>query len=208
MKRGLDIKMLTKEEEKILKKLDTPRKIQDFLNKLKINFEEHGETCMSPRRVLKEGKAHCIEGALLAYLAFKINGGKAWLVDMKTTKDDFEHVICVWKENGKWGAITKTNHYCLRYREPIYNSIRELVMSYFHEYFDDNGKKTLRSFSVPVTLNRFDSGWITEEKELWKIHDWLDKIKHYPILTRKQIRNLRRADRIEIKAGKIVEWKR
>lgn len=198
---------LTKEEINIIKKLNSPRKIQDFLNKLKINFEEHGETCMSPRRVLQERKAHCIEGAILAYLAFKLNGKKAWLVDMKTTKDDFEHVICVWRENGKYGAVTKTNHYCLRYREPVYNSVRELVMSYFHEYFDDKGRKTLRSFSIPVTLDKFKD-WETEEKELWKIHDWLDTIKHYKILNRKQTSELRKADKIEIKAGKIVEWKK
>lgn len=200
--------MLTKEEEKILRKLNTPKKIQDFLNRLKINFEDKGETCMSPRRVLIEKKAHCIEGALLAYLCLKLAGKKAWLVDLKTTREDFEHVICVFKEQGKYGAITKTNHYCLRYREPVYKNIRELVMSYFHEYFDDKGKKTLRKYSVPVTLSRFGWKWVTEEKELWKIHDWLDKIKHFPILTRKQIRGLRKADKIEIKVGKIVEWKK
>lgn len=199
---------LTKEEEEILKKLDSPRKIQDYLNKLKINFEEKGETCLSPREVIRQGKAHCIEGALLAWLAFKINGRKAWLVDLKTTKEDFEHVICVFKEDKKWGAISKTNHYCLRYREPIYNSVRELVMSYFHEYFDDRGRKTLRSFSIPVSLERFGSRWITSSENLWEIHDWLDTIKHYQILNRSQISRLRKADRIEINAGKTTEWKK
>lgn len=198
---------LTKQELEILKKLNTGKKIQDYLNKLKINFEEKGETCLSPRQVLLQGKAHCIEGALLAYLCFKLAGKPAFLVDMKTTKDDFEHVLCAFIENGKWGAVTKTNHYCLRYREPVYNSVRELVMSYFHEYFDNHGKKTLRSFSIPVSLDRFNQGWIISEKNLWKIHDYLDEVKHFNILTRKQARNLRVADKIEIQAGKITEWK-
>jgi len=200
---------LTKEEKEILRKMNTPQKIQDFLNKLKINFEEKGETCLSPRRVLRERKAHCIEGAFLAYLCFKINGKGSWIVDLKTTKYDFEHVICAFKKDGKFGAVSKTNHSVLRYREPVYNSIRELVMSYFHEYFDNKGRKTLRSFSIPVDLfSQFGYDWITREDNLWEMHEGLDKIKHFPILTRKQIRNLRKADKIEIEAGKIVEWKK
>ena len=200
---------LTKKELKILKKLNNEKKIQGFLNKLKINFEEKGETCMSPRRVLRTRKAHCIEGALLAVLCFKLHGEKAWLVDLKTTRDDFEHVLCVFKRERKFGAITKTNHAVLRYREPVYKSVRELVMSMFHEYFDNKGRKTLRSFSVPVDIfKKFEIDWIIEEKELWKIHDYLDTVKHFQILNRKQIVGLRKADKIEIKAGKLVEWEK
>ncbi len=200
---------LDKKEMEILKKLDSPKKIQDFLNTLKINFEEKGETCMSPRMILKTKKAHCIEGAIFAALALRLHGEKPLLVDLKTTKNDFEHVLAVFKKHGKWGAITKTNHAVLRYREPVYKNIRELVMSYFHEYFMDNGKKTLRSFSVPVDLSKFDKqGWATAGKNLWYIHDHLDKVRHFPILNRKKIACLRKADKIEIKAGKIVEWER
>lgn len=199
---------LTKEEEKILRKLNTPGKIQDFLNKLPMNFEEKGETCMSPRRVLRERKAHCIEGAMLAALALRINGKAPLVVDMKANKDDFDHVIAVFKKDGKWGAISKTNHSVLRYREPVYNSVRELVMSYFHEYTDKKGRKTLRSFSVPVDLSIFDKkNWTTEEKDLWEIHDYLDKVKHFNILNRSQIAGLRRAEKIERVAGDIVEYK-
>lgn len=200
---------LTEQELALLKKLNTPGRIQDFLNKLKINFEEKGETCMSPRMVLRERKAHCIEGALFAALCFKFHGNPGIVVDLKTTRDDFEHVIAVFAQDGKFGAISKTNHAALRYREPVYNSIRELVMSFFHEYFDNKGKKNLRSFSVPVDIFRkFGLGWITSEENLWEIHDYLDKVKHYKILTKKQIRNLRKADKIEIRAGKITEWKK
>ncbi len=196
-------------ELKILMRLRTPAKVQDFLDKLKINFEPRGDTCMSPRMVLRKGRCHCIEGALLAALALRLQGRKPLVVDMKTSKGDFEHVIAVFRQRGKWGAISKTNHAVLRYREPVYASIRELVMSCFHEYFDNKGRKTLRSFSTPVDLSRFDNrGWTTDEDDLWYIHNHLDKVKHYKILDRRGIAGLRRAGKLEIRAGKLVEWKR
>jgi hypothetical protein len=199
---------LTKKEEKILRKLNSPRKIQDFLDKIPINFEPEGDTCFSPRKVLKENRCHCIEGAFLAAAIFWLHGKKPLVIDLKTTEDDFEHVVAVFKENRKFGAISKTNHPVLRYREPVYNSVRELVMSYFHEYFKDNGKKTLRSYSMPINLLIFGAEWITSNENLWHIHDYLDTVRHYKILNKKQIRNLRKADKIEIEAGKIVEWKK
>lgn len=201
---------LNKKELKTLKALKTPQKIQDFLDKIPINFEEDGkDTCMSPRVVLRKWKAHCIEGAILAALTLRLNGDKPLLVDLTATKKDFDHVICVFKRNGYWGAISKTNHAVLRYREPIYKSIRELVMSFFHEYIDDNGKKNLRSYTNPVDLSRFDHlNWATSEENLWFIDDYLGKVKHFPILTKSQIAGLRRADKPEIEAGKIVEWKK
>lgn len=199
---------LSKGEYKILKGLNSAKKIQDFVNSLKVNFEYNGETCMSPRRVLREGRAHCIEAAFLAWLAFKINGKKAWIVDLKGTKDDWDHVICVFKKDGQWGCVSKSNHAAHRYREPIYRDIRELVMSIFHEYIDKRGRKNLRSFSVPIDMKKFGKKWITSEKELWNIHDALDKVKHFNILTRKQIANLRRADKVEIRAGNIVGEKK
>lgn len=199
---------LTKEEEKILRGLKTPKKIQDFLNEIPINFEEKGDTCFSPRMVLKQRKAHCIEGAMVAALALRLQGKKPLVVDLTSSKKDFDHVICVFKEDGKWGAISKTNHAVLRYREPVYKDIRELVMSFFHEYFDDNGKKTLRSFSMPVDLSRFDHlNWAAAEEDVWFVADFLADVKHYPILTRSQIAGLRKADPIEIEAGKLTEWK-
>lgn len=199
---------LNKEELKILKELNTPRKIQDFLNKIPINFEEQGDTCMSPRMVLKNWKAHCIEGALLAATALRLNNEKPLVVDLTATKDDFDHVICVFKKNKRWGCISKTNHAVLRYREPIYKNIRELVLSFFHEYFDDNGKKNLRSYSLPVDLSMFDRfNWITSEEDVWFVPDYLARVKHFPILNLKQIHGLRKADETEIKAGKLLEWK-
>ncbi len=198
-----------KEELKLIKKLNTPKKVQDFINSLKANFEPNGDECKSPRKVLEKKEAHCIEGAILAAAILRIHGHKPLLVDLKTTRNDYEHVLAVFKQDGHWGAITKTNHAVLRYREPVYKNIRELVMSYFHEYFLDNGKKTLRSYSNPVNLSKFDNkNWATSKKDLWYIDEYLDKVKHYPILNKKQIKNLRKADKIEIEAGKIVEWKK
>ncbi len=192
----------------ILKKLKTPAKIQDFLDKLKINFEENGDTCLSPLMVLKKGKCHCMEGAILAALALRVQGYKPLVVDLTSNKRDFDHVVAVFKKNGKWGAISKTNHAVLRYREPVYDSIRELVMSYFHEYFDSKGRKNLRSYSMPVDLSRFDEmGWMTSEDELWDIPTYLAEVKHLPLLNKKQMHSLRKADKIEIEAGNIVEWK-
>lgn len=200
---------LTKKEVRLLKSLNTPQKIQDYLNKLQINFDYRKDTYRSPRKVMETGKCHCIEGATFAAFALSLNGYKPLLVHLKTTKHDYEHVIAVFKKNGKWGAITKTNHAVLRYREPVYSNIRELVMSFFHEYFLDNGKKTLRNYSIPVNLSRFNKeNWATDEKDLWYIDSYLDKVKHYPILTKKQIAGLRKADKVEILAGKLVEWKR
>ncbi len=198
------------EEINLFKKLNTPSKIQDFLNSLKINFEENGDTCMSPRMVLKTKKAHCIEGSLLAAAILRFHGHEPLILDMEGTKDDFDHVIALFKQHEHWGAIGKTNHAVLRYREPIYKNIRELVMSFFHEYFiNENGKKSLRKFSDPVNLKIFDDkNWVTSEKNIWFIPNYLCKIKHYPILTRKQIFGLRKADQIEIKAGKLIEWKK
>lgn len=197
----------TKEELDMLRKLNTPVKIQDYINSLKINFEPNGDTCMSPRMVLREGKAHCIEGALLAAVALRLHGYKPLIVDLEASHTDYDHVITVFKKGNKWGAITKTNHAVLRYREPIYRDIRELVLSFFHEYFLDSGKKTLRSFSEPVDLSRFDEkGWMTSEKDVWYIPEYLTQVNHTKILDRKLISGLRKADSIEIKAGKLVEY--
>lgn len=197
---------LTKGEISILRKLNSPAKIQDFLNNLKINFEEGGETCMSPRRVLASGKAHCMEGAILAALALRFHGHAPLVVDLESTKDDFDHVVAVFKDKGKWGAIGKTNHAVLRYREPVYRDVRELVMSFFHEYFtSEKGKKTLRRYSEPVDLSIFDEkGWMLTHEDVWYIPDYLADVKHYDILTNGQARKLRRADDIEIKAGNLL----
>ena len=200
----------TKEEITLFKKLNTPQKIQDFLNNLQSNFEENGDTCLSPKMVLKEKKAHCVEGALLAATILRFHGYKPLVMDLESNKHDFDHVIALFKQHDHWGAIGKTNHAVLRYREPIYKTPRELAMSFFHEYFlNKNGKKTLRKFSNPINLKRFDKhNWMSSDKEVWFIPEYLAEVKHNDILTRTQIKSLRPADKIEIEAGKLTDWKK
>lgn len=199
----------TQKEKVLLKKLNTPAKVQDFLNSLRFNFEEGGvQTLKSPIRVLREKNAHCMEGALLGAYILSLHGHKPLILHLKTTKHDFDHIITLFKEDGFWGALSKTNHAVLRYREPVYKNIRELVMSYFHEYFLDNGIKTLRQYSNPLDLNIFEKGWEIEEGDLWGIDEELDKIKHYDIAPKKVFKNLRLADEIECDIGKNVEWKK
>ena len=195
-------------ELKIFKKLSTPRKIQDFLEKIPINFDYRRDTCMSPRKVLRQNKAHCIEAAIFAATAFLFHGQLPLLLDLKAADRDDDHVVALFKKNKRWGAISKTNHAVLRFREPIYRDIRELALSFFHEYFDDNGRKNLRSFSKPFNLLKFKKhDWPFSEKDLWYIAEALDKCPHHPILTKSTLAGLRRADPIEIKAGKITQWK-
>ncbi|MBU0998867.1 hypothetical protein KKG24_00970 [Patescibacteria group bacterium] len=198
--------VFTKKEESLIRKLNTPAKVQDFLDGLPFNFEKGGETLKSPLFTLRAKKAHCFEGALLgAFMLFR-QGFRPYLIHLKATKEDFDHVIAPFKIKGFWGALSKTNHTVLRYREPIYKNIKELVMSYFHEYFLDNGQKTLRQYSALLNLNNFKN-WAIQDIDLWQIDKKLDKIKHYDIVPKHYIRKLRRADKIEIEAGKITEYK-
>lgn len=200
---------LTKSELALLRRLNSPKKIQDYLNMLPQNHEPEGDTCFSPRTVIEEKRAHCIEGAMFAALAFRVHGQKPLVLDLTSSKHDFDHVVAPFKQHGCWGAVSKTNHAVLRYREPVYKTIRELALSYFHEYFDKKGFKTLRSYSQPVDLSRFDAReWMTNPRDNWFVAQYLVDVKHYPLLTRAQVATLRKADPVEIRAGDIVEWKK
>lgn len=197
-------------ELRVLKRLNTPAKIQDFLDALPQNHEPDGDSCFSPRLVLRHGRAHCMEGAMLAAAALRIAGDKPLVLDLTSTDNDQDHVVALFRRHGHWGAISKTNHAVLRYREPVYRTVRELAMSYFHEYFlQSNGKKTLRSFSRPVDLSRFDSrDWMTSEDPVWFVPEYLCDAAHTSILSRGQIATLRPADNVEVKAGLIVQWEK
>ena len=193
-------------EFRVLKRLDSPRKVQDFLDTVPINFERGGETCMSPLRTLRRNRAHCMEGALLAALALWMHGRPPLIMDLKTSDDDVDHLVAIFKVGRHWGGITKTNHAVLRYREPVYRDLRELAMSFFHEYFLDSGKKTLRAYSEPFDLRECDAGWMTSPDDLWELETAIDESRHWSILNRSRIAALRRADAIEVRAGKLTEW--
>ena len=196
-----------KKEKDLMRKMNTPAKVQDFLNSLPFNFEKDGvQTLKSPVRVLREKNAHCLEGAILGAYVLSLHGQKPLVLHCKVAKGDFDHCVTLFKQNGSWGALSKTNHSVLRYREPVYKNIRELVMSYFHEYYLDSGKKTLRSYSRPLNLNIFGKNWPLAEDDLWEIDDELDMIKHYEIASPKMIKNFRKADKIEVKITKITEF--
>lgn len=201
--------LLSKDEHVILRALSSPVKIQDYLDLLAINFEPEGDTALSPRRVMRERRAHCIEGALLAALALWYHGERPYILDLVSSHRDVDHVVALFRVHGRWGAISKTNHAALRYRDPVYASVRELAMSYFHEYFLDDGKKTLRSYGGPLDLSNVrDLSWVTAETQLWHIVDWIDRQKHHDLIDRSMIARLRRADLTEREAGKLTEWKK
>jgi len=192
---------------KIFKKLNSPTKIQDFLNAIPHNFEEK-EIYLSPLMVLKKNKAHCMEGALLASAIFWFHGKKSFIVNLSPTTDDLDHVITLFKENRHWGAVSKTNHAVLRYRDPVYETPHELVMSYFNEYFLDDGKKTLRSYSELIDITTINSTWVTTEKNIVDIVYLLNETPHIDILKGLNPRRLRPADKIEVRAFIPTEWKK
>lgn len=195
-------------ERRLLTKLNSPEKIQDYLDGLPINFETRGETYMSPRQVMRLATAHCMEGALFAAAALEFHGQKPLLMDLSVELPDTDHVVALFKRGGYWGSISKTNHAVLRYREPVYKTLRELALSFFHEYFTHGGRKSLREYSAPFSLVQFNKdGWQTSEDDLFDIVNALDASRHYKLINSAQVRKLRKASKIEIAAGKLIEWK-
>ena len=169
---------LDKDERRVLRKLSTPEKIQEYLDGLPYNKEEDAETCRSPRLVLRHRTAHCFEGALFAAAALRTCGRAALILDLVAVRDD-DHVIAVYRTKGFWGAIAKSNYSGLRFRSPVYRTLRELALSFFEHYYNLKGEKTLRAYSRPVNLARFDSiDWMTSEEPLWAIAEYLVEIRH------------------------------
>ncbi len=188
----------TSEERKLLKLLNTPNKIQVFLDSLEYN---PAYECRSPRWVMKKRSAHCFEGALFAAAALQFIGYKPLIVDMRAVNDD-DHVIAVFTENGFWGAVAKSNFTSLRFREPVYRSLRELIMSYFDFFFNIDGYKSLRSYSMPFNLTKFESrSWATTDEDLEYIGDKIESLYHFPVVTKKMIRKLYPASDSMMKAG-------
>jgi hypothetical protein len=195
---------LSRAEWSILRDLSRPEKIQRFLDEeLAYNKEPDGETCRSPRRALRDRVAHCMEGALVAAAALRAGGKPPTIVDLEAVRDD-DHIVALFRHGAHWGAIAKSNYAGLRFREPVYRSLRELVMSYYEHYYNPGGEKTLRTFSRPVDLSRFDAiAWMTSEKELWEISEHLWRIPHTPILTPALARKRRLIDRRLFAAGLV-----
>ncbi len=188
----------TRTEIALFAKLSSPARIQNYLNRLDYD-SDYG--ARSPRWVIREKKAHCFEGALFAAAALRWLGHPPLLVDIRSWNDD-DHVLAVFKERNHWGAVAKSNYTVLRFREPVYRSLRELVMSYFDVYFNPIGQKTMRSYSLPLDLSRFDNRhWMTTDEDLEYIGDKLNAVKHIPVLSPAMIRSLSPADRDLVRAG-------
>jgi hypothetical protein len=191
-------------ERAVFRRLTTPERIQRFLDcEIGYNLEPRGDTCYSPRLALKKGVAHCMEGALLAAAALRMIGYPPLLVDLEAVRDS-DHVLAVYRRNGHWGALAKSDYAGLRSREPVYKTIRELVMSYFEHYYNPAGEKTLRGYSRPVSLRRFDwIGWMTAERDVWEIPNHLCGIAHTRLLTKAMERSLAPMDRRLYRAGRV-----
>ena len=196
---------LTPAEFAVLRRLDTPRKIQDFVFRLGQNFEERGETCHTVRGVLRTRKAHCIEGAMLAACAFWVHGEPPLLLDMRAVRD-FDHVVALYRRQGRWGAISKTNGVFLRSRDPVYSTLRELAMSYFHEYCNRREHKTLREYSLPYDLRRVDpQAWVSGE-QAWHVAEALDDVRHFSLMNGRQLREVTRRDPLERRAAALRQF--
>jgi hypothetical protein len=199
--------LLTPAEHRLFARLDTLQKIQTFVEKLPPNFELQGDTMLSPRRVMKARTAHCAEAALFAAAVLAFHGKPAWLMDIQALPSDQDHIVTLFRERGLWGAISKTNHAILRWRDPIYRSPRELLMSYAHEYCLNNGKKSMLAFSKPFSLARFaPKRWVIAPEDLHWLMDELDASPHVPLAPKHALQQRRRSTRVELKSQDVVEW--
>jgi len=197
---------LTAGEGRILGALKTPQRIQEFVVGLHANFERDGDTLRSVRGVLHHREAHCLEAAFVAACALWLQGEPPLLMDLTAAKGDADHVVTLFRRNGCWGAISKSNHAWLRWRDPVYRDLRELAMSYFHEYFN-NGRKTLRTYSVAFDLRRFaPETWITDEENCWDVGAALDDARHYRLIKPAQMRWLMPPDATVLRADDLVQY--
>lgn len=185
-------RLLNEKEQKFFKQFSSPFDIQLYLNSVKYNPDY---VTKSPRMIMHRQMANCFEGALFAAAVLRMLGHKPLIVDFMAYNDD-DHVIAVFKQNNLYGAVAKSNTTTLRFREPVYRSIRELVMSYFDFYINTLGDKSLRSYSNPVNLSMFDKfNWMTTDDDLEFIGDYLFTIKHNEILDARSIKSLSPADK-------------
>jgi hypothetical protein len=193
---------LTRFEARLLTSLSPEWRIQEYLDTTLV-YDKKGGTCRSPRRVIRDGLCQCMDGALFAAAALRVQGRPALILDLEADHDD-DHVLAVFKTRHGWGAIGRSNYSGLRYREPVYRTIRELVMSYFESYFNLRRQKTLRAYSRPLNLARFDRiRWMTAEEDLWDIPNHLLRIPHTKIATKAAIRTYSRVDRRLFDAGLV-----
>ena len=192
----------SRRELRALESLRTPAGVQRALDTMPYHL---ASTAWSPRRVLRERTAHCLEGAIFGAVALRVLGYPPLLLDLEAVQDT-DHVLAVYREHGHWGAIAKSNFSGLRYRAPVYRTLRELALSYFEGYVNLRGDRTLRAYSRPVNLARFDrthAGWMTSDNDLWFVAGHLVSVPHTRLLPRALVRRLGRVDRRSLAAGLV-----
>ena len=181
----------TRAELRSIRAMKDPNGVQKFLNSLPYHL---APTCWSPRKVLREGTVHCLEGAIFGAAALRVLGYPPLLWDLEAERDT-DHVLAIFRENGCWGAVAASNFAGCRYREPVYRTLRELAMSYFNLYFNLAKQRSLRRYSNPVHLERFDHlHWMTSEKDVWFIPNYLCDVPHKALLTPRQVKALHSVD--------------
>ena len=192
-------RLLTVEERALLGSLSSPARIQAFLDSIPYSTEP---IYRSPLRVLRERVAHCFDGALFAAAALRRLGHPPLIVEMLPNARDDDHLLAVYKQDRHWGAVAKSNFVGLRYREPVYRSLRELIMSYFEVFFNAVGEKTLRGYTLPVNLAAFDRvHWMVSDEAAGRIAERLDRARRMPVLAPAMINGLSLADERSLRAG-------
>jgi hypothetical protein len=195
----------TPSELRKLRSLKRPAGIQKFLDDLPYNLSYDAR---SPKKVLNDRIASCLEGGIFAAAALRVLGFPPLIFDLEADQDT-DHVVAIFKVRGHWGAVAKSNFAGCRYREPVYRSLRELAMSYFNIYFNMRFERTLRRYSRPVNLARFDHrNWMTTEKPVWFIAEYLCQIPHIRLLTSNMEKNLTRVDPRTVRGEMIGHRKR
>jgi len=198
---------LTRAEFARLGRLTTPQRIQAFVSAIPINHESDGATVLSVREVLRQRRAHCIEGAFVAACALWIHGAPPLVMHLDCAASDDPHVLALFRASGRWGAISKGNGAALRFRDPIYRSLRELALSYFHEYCDRAGRRTLRAYSQAFDLRRVDPRrWVTRADACADVDARLAALRHYPLLAPREATRLWRRDAFEQRAAAVVQF--
>jgi len=188
-------------EVALLRRLTPEWRIQKFLDDT--DYDVAGRACRSPRRVLRERRTQCLDGALFAAAALRLQGQRPLIMDLEAVRDD-DHVVAVFQRHGHWGAIARSNYSGLRFREPVFRTLRELALSYIEPYFNLRREKTLRRYSVPVDLSRFDRRqWMTSEDDQWHIAIHLVDVQHFALLTPAMERDLGPVDQRLFEAGKL-----
>lgn len=192
--------LLNSTEKALIQGLHSPDRIQAFLDSVQYPAGERNRSVLN---VIRERQAHCLDGGMFAAAALSWIGYPATIMDIfpEPGKDD-DHILALYQVDGCWGAVAKSNFVGLRLREPVYRSLRELVMSYFESYFNVDGEKTLRSYSRPIRLGKWDYlDWVCDDHGVDVIEMKLKTLKSTPLITEKMAARLNRADEISYKSG-------